>query len=66
MQDLSNIDWSLIAPLLVIQGILVIIALIDMFRNGETKGPRWMWIPIIVLGTMIGPIVYFIFGRRQS
>ncbi|WP_188456822.1 PLDc N-terminal domain-containing protein [Virgibacillus oceani] len=66
MQELFNeINWAVIAPFLVIQAILLLVALIDLFRIDKTNGPKWMWIFIIVIVNIIGPILYFIFGRRQ-
>ncbi|MFD2759589.1 PLD nuclease N-terminal domain-containing protein [Lentibacillus juripiscarius] len=63
---LSEIDWRVIAPMLVIQAILLIVAVIDLIRIDRTNGPKWMWILIIVFINIIGPVVYFIFGRRQD
>ncbi|CAM3239384.1 PLD nuclease N-terminal domain-containing protein [Filibacter tadaridae] len=66
MSELATIPWNLIMPLLVLQLILMIVALVDVIRHQRTNGPFIMWIFIIVLGNLIGPIVYFIFGRRQA
>lgn len=63
---LTDIDWGIIAPLLVIQGILVIIALIDWIRIDETNGPKWIWFPIILFVSLLGPVLYFVCGRRQQ
>lgn len=63
---LSEINWAVIAPLLVIQGILLIVAAIDLIRIDRTNGPKWMWALIIVLINILGPIIYFIFGRRND
>ncbi|RYG73312.1 PLDc_N domain-containing protein [Lentibacillus lipolyticus] len=59
-------DWAVVAPLLVIQAILLIVAIIDLIRVDNTHGPKWMWTLIIVFINIVGPIVYFIFGRRQE
>lgn len=60
-----SINWAAIAPLIGIQLILMIIALIDLARVERTNGPKWMWICIIVFATIPGPIAYFIFGRGE-
>ncbi|MFD2043389.1 PLD nuclease N-terminal domain-containing protein [Ornithinibacillus salinisoli] len=65
MELLNEINWAVIAPILVIQGILIIIALIDLIRTNVTNGPKWLWVLIILFVTTLGPIIYFIFGRRQ-
>lgn len=62
---LVSINWAAIAPLIGIQLILMTIALIDLARNEQTRGPKWMWVLIIIFGTIPGPIAYFIFGRGE-
>lgn len=67
MEELfAEINWAVIAPLLVIQGILIIIAAIDWFRIDKTTGPKWMWLPIILFVSILGPVLYFVIGRRQD
>lgn len=67
MQELlSTINWAIIAPFLVIQGILLIVALIDWAKADEFNGPKWMWLFIIIFVNTLGPIVYFIFGRSKQ
>lgn len=63
---LETLNWQLIAPLLVLQLILVIVALVDWVRAEETNGPKWVWLLVILFANLIGPIIYFIFGRRRS
>lgn len=60
-----NIPWNLILPILVLQVILMVIALVDLVRLRQTNGPLIMWVLIILLVSMIGPILYFVIGRRQ-
>lgn len=67
MQELlSSINWAIIAPFIIIQGILLIIAIIDWSRADKFNGPKWMWLFIIVFVNILGPILYFIFGRRRD
>jgi hypothetical protein len=65
MSQLANIPWNLIMPIIVLQVILMGIALIDVIRHQRTNGPFIMWIFIIIFVNLLGPILYFIFGRRQ-
>ncbi len=65
VSDLANIPWNLILPIIVLQFVLMVIALIDVLRHKRTNGPFIMWIFIIALVSLLGPILYFIFGRRQ-
>lgn len=63
---MMDFNWALIAPLLVVQLILAIVALIDLVRIHATNGPKWMWTLVIIFINMVGPVIYFIFGRRTS
>mgnify|MGYP001109616067 CR=1 FL=1 len=53
-------------PLVILQVVLVIIGLIDLSKRQKTRGPKWMWALIILLGELWGPVVYFIFGRGEE
>lgn len=59
-------NFALLAPLLIIQFVLLIVAAFDLIRQEETNGPKWLWLIIILFVSTIGPIIYFIFGRRQD
>lgn len=56
----------LIVPLVIVQLLLMIIAVIDLIRIEKTNGPKWVWTLVVVLVNLIGPILYFIFGRRND
>lgn len=63
---MESINLGLILPLFLIQGILIIVAVFDWIKqDGNVRGNRWVWLVIILVLTMIGPILYFIFGRRK-
>ena len=64
--ELASIPWGLIAPLLVLQLVLALVAIVDILRAHETRGPKWIWIIVSLLGSMIGPILYFIVGRKNQ
>ncbi|MFC6333414.1 PLD nuclease N-terminal domain-containing protein [Paenibacillus septentrionalis] len=66
MSELATIRWDLLLPVIVIQFILMLIAIIDLVRSQETRGPKWMWLVIILVSGMFGSIIYFIVGRKQS
>jgi len=66
MDIFNDINWGMIAPFLVIQFLLIVIALIDWIKVKETNGPKWIWLPIILFVSLLGPIIYFIFGRRND
>ncbi len=54
-----------IIPLVLLQLILMIVALVDLGKREKTRGPKWLWAIIIILGELVGPIVYFIVGREE-
>ena len=58
----------LLAPLIVIQLGLVIFALYDLLRpERQVRGDsKLMWGLIIVFINLIGPILYFLVGRREA
>ena len=56
----------LLIPLIVIQLALMIVALVDILKREKTRGPKWLWVLIVVFGEMIGPILYFVVGREES
>lgn len=59
-------EWlPLLAPLILIQLALMIAALVDLVRRGQTRGPKWVWALVIVLVNTIGPIIYFLLGRED-
>jgi hypothetical protein len=65
-QALESINWGLVAPLIIIQFILMITALVDVIRIKDTNGPKWLWVLLILFVNIIGPIAYFVIGRRQN
>jgi hypothetical protein len=59
-------NLPIIAPILIIQLILIVVAIIDLVRIEQTKGPKWLWVIIILFVNIIGPILYFVIGRRNN
>jgi len=52
-------------PVILLQLGLMIFALIDLVRREKTRGPKWLWAIVIVLGEVLGPIVYLLVGREE-
>jgi len=55
----------LLIPILIIQLVLIVAALVDLVRREKTKGPKWLWVLIILFFNFIGPVVYFVVGRDE-
>ena len=66
MEELAKVPWAVIAPLIVVQFILMIVALVDLRKIHATNGPKVLWGFLIIFTSYIGSIAYFIVGRKQS
>lgn len=55
----------LLIPVVLLELGLMAAALIDLIKREKTRGPKWIWILIVVVFNLLGPIVYFIFGREE-
>ena len=59
--------WLLIAPLAILQLGLMVLAVVDWARRSRTRYlDRWVWLLIIVLFSLLGPIAYFFLGREEE
>lgn len=56
----------LIAPLVLLNLLLVVISLLDFFKRKYFRGNKWLWLVLIVLLQYIGPISYLLFGRKDN
>lgn len=65
MDALANY-LPILAPIFIIQLILIIVAIVDLVRIEKTNGPKWLWVIIILFINIIGPILYFVIGRRSN
>ena len=54
-------------PLIIIQLAVQIYAIVDLLKRGKTKNLNLgVWLVIIVLGEIVGPIVYFLVGKSEE
>ena len=62
----------LISPILLIQVGMVIYALIDLSRRQILRGPRWVWLVLLILGIFAVPTgiiisgLYLAWGRQTG
>jgi hypothetical protein len=54
-------------PLMVIELALMVIALVDLFKRENMKSnTRLVWVFVIILISIFGPIAYLLFGRKDK
>lgn len=56
----------LLVPVVLIQLGLMIAAIVDLIRRPQTRGPKWAWALVILFVNFIGPIIYFVAGRKEE
>jgi hypothetical protein len=55
-----------IIPIVVLELILIIVALVDLIRREKTRYlPKWAWVILIIFIQFFGSIGYLIFGRED-
>ena len=61
-------EWlPLILPLFVIELALMLTALVHVLRHPNYKiGSKGLWIPVVILIQIIGPVLYFVIGRGEE
>ena len=54
-------------PVIILELALLVLALVDLFkREHMSSNTRLIWALVIIFLNIIGPIIYFIFGRGES
>jgi hypothetical protein len=53
-------------PIIVIQLILLVVALLDLRKQTATRGPKWVWVLVIIFFEILGPIIYFVAARKEE
>lgn len=57
----------LIAMLTVLYAVLLLAALVEWFRSPQTRYlNRWLWLPIIVVFSIAGPLAFLLLGRGDD
>ncbi len=68
--DLSERTRRLIIVGAVLEGMLKIAALVDLWRRPaeQVRGPKAVWAVVVALANSVGaiPLSYFLWGRRRS
>jgi len=59
-------NFLLLLPLILLQLGLMFAALVDLSRRDRVAGGnKWVWVLVIVFVSTLGPLAYFVFGRKD-
>lgn len=65
--DLFMEYLPVLLPVMVIEFVLMVTALVHVLRHPNYRfGNKVLWIVVVVLIQIIGPVVYFVFGRGEE
>lgn len=60
-------NLPLLLPLILLELVLIITALVHVLRHPHYRfGNRILWVIIVVVIQIIGPVIYFAFGRSDD
>jgi hypothetical protein len=59
-------NLPLLIPVVLIELTLLVVALVDLLRRQKTRGPKWLWLIVILFIQIIGPIAYLFAGRVEE
>ncbi|EDN9403599.1 PLDc N-terminal domain-containing protein [Listeria monocytogenes] len=57
---------GLIIPVILLYLALLLTAIIDLTKNWNTRKNPIIWLIVIIVINIFGPIAYFIFGRKEE
>jgi len=70
IKDLKDIDFMvflpIVLPVMAVGAILVFLALFDLYRHRKTRENALIWMVVILFVNTLGPILYFVIGRKES
>lgn len=69
MNEVSTLDKTqiaLIIPVILLYLALLLTAIIDLTKNWNERKNPVIWLVVIIVINIFGPIAYFIFGRKEE
>ena len=67
MNGIDTTGLLLLIPLLLIELALIVISLVDLSKRKQVKGgSKVVWVLVIILLNLIGPILYLVWGRNAE
>lgn len=62
-----EINWMIVLPIIALQLTIQIIALVDLYKQKRIeRNKKIIWVFVILLFNILGPIAYFIIERREK
>ncbi|MBR1691722.1 MAG: PLDc_N domain-containing protein [Lachnospiraceae bacterium] len=66
MMNMSEL-LLVLAPVVLVEIVLAVLALISIFKtHGCRNGNKTVWAVIVIFVQILGPIVYFLFGKGDG
>ncbi len=66
MSTLDKTQIALIIPVILLYLALLLTAIIDLTKNWNERKNPVIWLVVIIVINIFGPISYFIFGRKEE
>lgn len=66
MSTLDKTQIVLIIPVILLYLALLLTAIIDLTKNWNERKNPVIWLVVIIVINIFGPIAYFIFGRKEE
>jgi hypothetical protein len=65
--QLLNSYLPFLIPVIILELVLMVTALVHVLRHDHYRfGNKVMWVVIVLLVQIVGPLVYFVFGRGDE
>ena len=66
MEEFLAQYWQLLFPIILIDFVLKIVAVIDLIRREQVAGgKKWLWAIVILAINYFGPVIYLVLGRKE-
>jgi branched-subunit amino acid transport protein AzlD len=63
----ARANWAILAPIILIEALLLIYCLVDVIRRETVAGGnKLVWVAVIILLGTLGQIVYLVIGRGEN
>jgi len=66
VSTLDKTQIALIIPVILLYLALLLTAIIDLTKNWNERKNPVIWLVVIIVINIFGPIAYFIFGRKEE